>query len=240
MTKAPMTKAPMTEGPVTQRPVTQSPVRPVPAGTRTLRRDAAENRERLMRAAWEVFAELGPDAGVEDIARRAGVGMGTLYRRFPTKEALIQALHDDLIEWLFTGTRQTVAAAPEGRGLEAFLWHTGAVMSSHYGCLNELWRKAQPDFTGRRHELWAMVAQLLEQARQAGQVRDDLTLTDVYLTVLSLRGLIEETVKQAPEAWRRHLSVVLAGFRPAAQPLDHRPADDSLVEAGVPLRERAG
>jgi AcrR family transcriptional regulator len=234
MTESPVTESPVTESPVTESP--ESPESPVPAGTRTLRRDAAQNRERLMRAAWEVFAELGPDAGVEDIARRAGVGMGTLYRRFPTKEALIQAMHDDLIEWLFAATRQTVAEAPEGRGLEAFLWHTGAVMSGHYGCLNELWRKAQPDITGHRHELWAMVAQLLEQARQAGEVRDDLTLTDVYLCVLSLRGLIEDTVKQAPEAWRRHLSVVLAGFRPAAQPLDHRPADDSLVEAGVPFR----
>jgi AcrR family transcriptional regulator len=203
---------------------------------RTLRRDAARNRERLIHAAWETFAELGPDAGVEDIARRAGVGMGTLYRRFPTKEALIQALHDDLIEELFAGTREAIAETPEGRGLETFLWHAGAVTADHCGCLNKLWRLAEPDMTGHRRELWTMVAELLQQAKQAGEVREDLTLTDVYLCMLSVRALVEDTVRVAPDAWRRHLSVILAGFRPADRPLAYRPADDSLVEEGVPFR----
>jgi len=207
-------------------------------GTRVLRRDAAENRQRLVHAAWEVFAELGPDAGVEDIARRAGVGMGTLYRRFPTKEALVLALHEGLLDEMLAHTRETAADDPMGRGLEEFLWDMGAVMSSHHGCLSRLWRSAPPATGERRKELWDLVGRLLRQAQRAGEVRDDLTLTDVYLCVLSLRGLIEDTATQAPNAWRRHLSVALAGFAPASRPLDHRPVDDSLVEAGVPAWNR--
>jgi AcrR family transcriptional regulator len=213
--------------------MTGSPEQTATTGTRTLRRDAAENRERLLRAAWEVFAEHGPEAGVEEIARRAGVGMGTLYRRFPTKEALIQALNDALMEKILRHARETLAEEQDG-GLEAYLWFTGHVMSAHHGGLSRLWHANMPGTDPRREELWAMVGQLLERARTAGEVREDLTLTDVYLCVVALRSLIDDTAAPAPDIWRRYLAVVLAGFRPAAQPLDFRPADDSLVETGIP------
>ncbi|MGF1428534.1 TetR/AcrR family transcriptional regulator [Kitasatospora sp. LaBMicrA B282] len=219
-----------------------SPDRPTAApGTRTLRRDAAENRERLLRAAWEVFAEFGPDAGVEEIARRAGVGMGTLYRRFPTKDALIAALYDEILENILAHTRAAAAEPCGGAGLESVLWHIGAVMSSHHGGLSRLWQAIPPDVDTQRAELWSLVGQLLERARAAGTVRADLTLTDVYLGVLALRSVIDETATQAPDAWRRHLSLVLAGCRPGGQPLEHRPADDSLVARRLaPPAERTG
>ncbi|QMU75478.1 TetR/AcrR family transcriptional regulator [Streptacidiphilus sp. PB12-B1b] len=213
--------------------MTDSPEQTATTGTRTLRRDAAENRERLLRAAWEVFAEHGTEAGVEEIARRAGVGMGTLYRRFPTKEALIQALNDALMEKILGYARQ-VLAEEQGGGLEAYLWFTGTVMSAHHGGLSRLWQAKLPGADPRREELWTTVGQLLERAKQAGEVREDLTLTDVYLCVVALRSLIDDTAAPAPEVWRRYLAVVLAGFRPAAQPLDFRPADDSLVQTGIP------
>ncbi len=221
------------------------PGAPAPVETRTLRRDAAHNRERLLRAAWEVFAELGLEAGVEEIARRAGVGMGTLYRRFPTKEALITALNDEFLDDLLDSTRRLETEQPPGHGLEAGLWHMGASMSAHRGCLSRLWQVVPPTADTRRAELWSMVGSLLEQAREAGTVRADLTLTDVYLCVLSLRGLIEETTGQAPDIWRRFLAVHLAGFRPAGfcsagDPLPHRPADDSLVVTGIRPRPARG
>ncbi|MFF7638266.1 TetR/AcrR family transcriptional regulator [Kitasatospora sp. NPDC008050] len=215
---------------------TSPPGGPAPTGSKALRRDAAQNRERLLRAAWEVFGELGPDAGVEEIARRAGVGMGTLYRRFPTKDALITALNDEFLDHLIDSTRQVLAEEPPGQALEAALWNMGRAMAAHCGCLSRLWQMAPPAADTRRTELWALADALLKQAQQAGTVRADLTLTDVYLCVLSMRGLIEDTVGRAPDAWRRYLSVHLAGFRPADQPLPYRPADDSLVATGVPLR----
>jgi AcrR family transcriptional regulator len=221
----------MTDSPAQTAPTASTPG----GGTRTLRRDAAENRERLLRAAWEVFAELGPDAGVEEIARRAGVGMGTLYRRFPTKEALVQALNDALMEKILANARRTLAEGPVSGGLEAQLWYCGSVMSAHHGCLSRLWHRDLHGSDPRREELWTMVRKLLERARDAGEVRADLTLTDVYLCVLALRALIDETATAAPDAWQRFLEVQIAGFRPAADAgeLAHRPKDDSLVERGV-------
>jgi len=216
--------------------MTESPAQAAPPGsTRTLRRDAAENRERLLRAAWEVFAELGPEAGVEEIARRAGVGMGTLYRRFPTKEALVQALNDALMEEILASTRRTLAEDLGGGGLEAYLWYSGKVMSAHHGCLSRLWHRNLPGSDPRREELWTMVRKLLERAQESGEVREDLTLSDVYLCVLALRGLIDEVAIAAPDAWRRFLEVQIAGFRPAAgaEQLAQRPADDALVQRGI-------
>ncbi|MFE9425274.1 TetR/AcrR family transcriptional regulator [Kitasatospora sp. NPDC006697] len=204
-----------------------------PAETRALRRDAAENRARLVAAAWEVFAEQGPDAGVEEIARRAGVGMGTLYRRFPTKDALIAALYDEVLENILTHTRAAAAEPCGGRGLEGVLWHIGAVMSSHHGGLSRLWQAVPPDVDVQRAELWGLVDRLLGRARAAGVVRGDLTLTDVYLCVLSMRGVIDETAALDAGAWKRYVEVVLAGFRPAEVPLGFRPADDSLVRRRI-------
>src|ERR1700712_5249512 len=88
---------------------------------RPLRRDAAENSARILLAAGPVFDAHGLDAGVEEIARAAGVGMGTLYRRFPTKDALIEALVQDLLQAII-GLASEASQQPAGRGLEQFLW----------------------------------------------------------------------------------------------------------------------
>ncbi|WP_457031054.1 TetR/AcrR family transcriptional regulator [Kitasatospora sp. P5_F3] len=215
--------------------MTNPPAQPAPP-TKALRRDAAENRKRLLRAAWEVFAEVGPDAGVEEIARRAGVGMGTLYRRFPTKDALVEALSDEILDAVLDNTRRVASAQTPGHGLEDALWYIGSVMASHHGGLSRLWQVSPPGADGRRDELWALLGQLLEEARTSGEVRDDLTLTDVYLCVLAMRSLVDDTQRLAPESWRRFLSFALAGFSPAEQPLAYRPADDSLIHAGTPAR----
>src|ERR1700729_1019197 len=97
---------------------------------RPLRRDAAENRDRLLAAASRVFAEQGLDAGVADIAREAGVGMGTLYRRFPTKDALIDALVEDLLEAIIDLASEA-SEQPGGHGLEQFLWQSSAYQAAH-------------------------------------------------------------------------------------------------------------
>jgi AcrR family transcriptional regulator len=204
------------------------------AAARPLRRDAVENRARLLQAAWDVFAEQGTEAGVEEIAKRAGVGMGTLYRRFPTKDDLIRALQSELLDGMLEEIRQTAAAQPAGHGLEACLWHGGEVMAAHRGCLGMMWQAFPLESDPRRAEFWELMGRLLEQAREAGEVREDLTLTDVYLCQLTLRSLIDDSAVRAPEIWRRYLALMLAGFRPAAQPLEHRPSDDSLVTLGVP------
>ncbi|MER7583902.1 helix-turn-helix domain-containing protein [Kitasatospora sp. NPDC097691] len=211
-----------------------TPHRPAPATPRPLRRDAAQNREKLLRAAWEVFAELGPDAGVEEIAARAGVGMGTLYRRFPTKESLLAALSDEILDSILACFRHAAEQQPDELALEQALWDTGAVLAVRHGWLTRLWAAIPPEADERRAELLTLVGDLLARARHAGRIREDITLTDVYACLLALRVLIDDTEGQVPGVWRRHLAIVLAGFRPAAEPLACPPIDDALLRANTP------
>ena len=86
---------------------------------RPLRSDAAKNRERLLKAAGQVFEEQGLEASVADVARAAGVGMGTFYRRFPSKEALIEALVTEVLTETIAMAKEA-AGQPDGSGLEYF------------------------------------------------------------------------------------------------------------------------
>ena len=185
-------------------------------GERPLRRDAAENRERLLRAAFDLFAEQGAEVGVNDIARRAGVGPGTLYRRFPTKEALIDALYDIVFDEILDTVRQALDSEEPGEALELCLRRSGEIMASHRGCLARLWT-ARPDGAGdRAPEWWAVMDRMLERAQSAGRVRRDVTVQDVRACLISVRCIVEETVVDSPDLWRRHVELLLAGLRPAA------------------------
>jgi len=190
-----------------------------PMGDRPLRPVAEQNRQRLLDAAAEVFAEHGLEAGVEEIARTAGVGMGTLYRRFPTKDALISALvHDVLTSMLkFAGEG---AERGDGTGLEYFLEAASAYQAAHSGCLRRLWN------AGTEHDLVQQIRRLIDamlaDAKRHGRVRDDITSADVTIALWAVRGIVETTQGRAPEAWQRHLDVYIAGLRPAAEALPDR------------------
>ena len=103
-----------------------------------MRSDAQKNRERLLVAAGQVFEEKGLEASVADVARAAGVGMGTLYRHFPSKEALVEALVSDVLETTIALAR-AAAVRPDGTGLEHFLQESCAFQAEHLGCLPKLW-----------------------------------------------------------------------------------------------------
>jgi AcrR family transcriptional regulator len=190
-----------------------------PAGGRPLRRVAEQNRQRLLDAAADVFAEHGLEAGVEEIARTAGVGMGTLYRRFPTKDALISALVDDVLTTMLKLAGEG-AERGDGTGLEYFLEAASAYQAAHRGCLPRLWN------AGTEHDLVQQIRRLIDamliDAKQHGRVRADVTNADVTIALWAVRGIIETTQGRAPEAWQRHLDVYIAGLRPAAEPLPDR------------------
>jgi AcrR family transcriptional regulator len=190
-----------------------------PAADRPLRRDAQQNRRRLLDAAAEVFAEHGLEASVEEIAHAAGVGMGTLYRRFPTKDALIGALVDDVLSAMLKIAQESTGR-PDGTGLEYFLEAASSYQAAHRGCLSRLWN------AGTGHDLVQEIRQLitamLTDAKRHGRVRADITSMDVTIALWAIRGIIETTQGRAPQAWQRHLDIFVAGLRPAAQPLPHR------------------
>ncbi|MBV9484510.1 MAG: TetR/AcrR family transcriptional regulator [Frankiaceae bacterium] len=185
-----------------------------------MRRDAAENRERVLTAAATVFADRGIEASVEEIARAAGVGMGTVYRRFPTKEALITELVRDMLEAMCRMAADATSAG-DGRGLERYLETSSAYQAEHRGCLPRLWNIDAHQSAVQR--LRRLVTALLDDAKRNGVVRPEVTNTDITMVMWSIRGVIETTADVAPDAWRRHLDVLIAGLRPADRPL-RRPA----------------
>jgi AcrR family transcriptional regulator len=191
-----------------------------------LRRDAAENREKVLSAAGRVFAEHGPDGSVDEVARLAGVGMGTLYRRFPTKQALIDELVGDARRELLARAR-SAAERTDGTGLETLLVSAGELQASRRGCLHQLWNQSDAELDAM-NEFRKLLFRLLEAAQTLGRIRLDVTRTDISLVLWSMRGVIETTREIAPNAWRRHLELLLAGLRPVG--------DGPL---GGPLRQRA-
>jgi len=184
---------------------------------RPLRKDAEQHRQRLLVAAVQVFNEQGLDASVTEIARVAGVGIGTLYRRFPTKKALVEDLIREILSMTIQMARDALNSA-DGTGLERFLEASSAYQAEHAGYLRRLWNTDHEMVRTARQ----LIARLLIDAKKHGLIRRDLTNTDLSLAMFSLLGVLEATLPVAPDAWRRHLDLLIAGMRPAASDLPHR------------------
>lgn len=180
----------------------------VPA--RGQRRDAARNDALVLSAAREILAESGPQACIEDIAARAGVGIGTIYRRFASKDALIDALVQVSTEELY----QAAAAAVEhddGHGLESFLRALGQFFFEHRRYAGLMLARGEDESTTKR--IRARIDKLTRNAVAAGTLGEGVTLGDVMSLIWALRALIETSGDVAPTAWRRYLDIHLAGLR---------------------------
>ncbi|HEY5059084.1 MAG TPA: helix-turn-helix domain-containing protein [Gaiellaceae bacterium] len=206
------------------------------------RRDARRNHELLVAAAQEVFAEQGVDASLEEIARRAGLGIGTLYRHFATRDALVEAVFERRIGD-FVAVAQAAAAEPDGwLALVAFLERTLELQAADRLLKDVLMR--YPPGAGRladvRQEMRRLFEDVLERARAQGRLRSDFTLADLSLLSWSFAPLIDATAEVAPNAWRRHLQWLLDGLRAeSATPQVEPPLDEEqLYEAMQALRRQ--
>jgi AcrR family transcriptional regulator len=195
-----------------------------PEPRRTMRRDAVENRRRLLDAASQVFAVSGLEASVEEVARVAGVGMGTLYRRFATKDALIAELVRELIEDVLALAKDALTV-PDGAGLEEFLYGCGAAQASNRGCLARMWNDSET--RALKNECQAVTRELLADAQAHGRIRPDVELSDIDLLFVSLRGVIEATRDIGSAGWRRHIALFVAGLRPSTEALTAPALTDS-------------
>ncbi|MDX3643780.1 helix-turn-helix domain-containing protein [Streptomyces sp. MB09-02B] len=188
-------------------------------GASPVRRDARRNRELLVVAAHEVFAEQGLEAPLDVIARRAGVGNATLYRHFPSRAALIDAVfHDQLAGTMAVGDR--VRDAPDAwAGLVEYLGTVFDTLAADRGT-NDLMTTHVPgvgvledvhEHNRRTIEL------LLRRGREEGTVRADVTTEDVLFVLAALgRAVPALTAVTTTDAWRRPLTLLLDGLRPPA------------------------
>ena len=202
-----------------------------------LRADAATNLDRILLAALQVFSESGVDAGMDRIAARAEVGVGTLYRRFPSKDHLLEELVRSALDELLA-TAESALARPDGRGLEDFLFSVGRILAEHHGYAARI-VQSQLFPQEKAAELRARVRRLTDQARQDGRLGAHVRVGDVHSVIWGLRGVIEATVKAAPRAWQRHLDLQLAGLRVMPAPTTH-PALTSAQLAAVSGPSGAG
>jgi AcrR family transcriptional regulator len=169
-----------------------------------LRADARRNLERVLDAATEVFAEHGPDASIDEIAARAGVGHGTVFRRFPTKDDLMFAVIERRVEEMRALAEEALADDDPGDAFFSFIRRTAELNMSAPGlhrCVVHCGDKPGAA------ELEQLVARVISRAQRAGAVRRDVKPEDVRL-------LVRAALTAAPEGqWRRHLDVVLDGLR---------------------------
>lgn len=191
--------------------------------TRPLRADAARNRRALLTAAADEFAEHGLDASVADIARRAGVGKGTVFRHFATKDDLIAAILTDRIDELNTLGESLIDADDAGAALAEFL--TAAARQRQERDLSFLAEASEKmtEVTRVRVRMLATLDRLVAQARERGAVRDDVTGADVFLLMCAPNYVAGYVPDASPDLWRRYLGIILDGLRPeGARPLPEK------------------
>jgi AcrR family transcriptional regulator len=183
------------------------------------RRDARRNHDRVLLAAHEVLGESGADACMEEIAARAGVGVGTVYRRFASKDALIDELLQLALDQVLACTEQALART-DGHGLEELLRALGRSFADHARYASLLLARHTDDATAYR--IRAAIDELTARARAAGTVNPGVTAGDVLVLVWAMRGLVQAAGAAAPEAWPRFLDIQLAGLR-ATGPVSSTP-----------------
>lgn len=178
---------------------------------RPLRQDAARNRRHLVAAARRVFGHDGLDSGVEAVAREAGVGTGTLYRHFPSKDELIAALLEDLSDEVLASARAALAYQ-DGSGIWEFMLATGAIQAESQGLLGLLWRE------GRRPERVAaireIITELVDDAHRHRTLAAGVGQADIILLLHGLRGVIESASENSDsKAWKRYLELATQSLR---------------------------
>lgn len=179
-----------------------------------LRQDARRNRERILAGARELFATDGVDVPVEEITRRAGVGMGTLYRHFPAKEDLIDAVLEEAFDAYVALAREGLAAEDAWAGLAGFL-ERGLELHAANRCLIEVTLSSEHGRAraqATRDLVRPLLEELVTRAQAQGSLRKDVTADDIPPLLWAIGRVIERTEPHSPGYWRRQLGYVLDGL----------------------------
>lgn len=192
---------------------------------RPLRRDAQRNVERIRAAAIKVFREQGLKASHEAIAREADVSIGTVYRRFPDREQLIDILFEQELDAVLAIADEALAMEDRWQGV-VHLFERGMELAAQNVGLGQLLTGSQhgAERVERvRERLSPKAHAVIERACRAGAIRPDAAASDVPMIHLMLRTLMDAGRDHAPGVWRRYLALILDGLRPEGQPRDPLP-----------------
>ena len=199
--------------------------RPLTTGPR--RADAVRNRERVLAAAEEVFSEAGLKAQIEEVARRAGVGVGTVCRNFPTKQALVEAVLESRYETLLEAATEALENDDAASAFESFFVALADFQSEHRALAEQMATELQVTADDRKRDaLLRAVSELVARAQAAGAVRDDIGAGDLAMLFSGIGHATAVAGDLRPVLHERYVRLILDGLRPLdATPLPGRPLD---------------
>jgi len=186
----------------------------MPISTRAPRADSVRNRDALLAAAELEFAEKGQDVTVADIATRAGLGKGTFFRHFATKDELLAAIVHGYVDELARLGQRLLSSSDAGAALLNFL--TECAGQRQHGGVEFLIRTSEsnPALAELREKFYSTVKALVSRAQDSGAIRPDITGTDVILLMCAPAHIVENLPDAPPDLWKRYLAVIFDGLRP--------------------------
>jgi AcrR family transcriptional regulator len=213
----------------------------VDEANRPLRIDAERNRARIVEAARAAFAAGGLEVPLEDVADRAGVGIATLYRRFPTRDDLIAACFERRLEEYALAAEEALEAPDGWTGLSTYLERLCSMQAADSG-LKDVLTRTFPNarvLEAHRARGYELFVRLIERAQAEGSLRRDFVPEDLILLLMANAGVVQGAGRAAPDAWRRFLGLMLDGIRSEhAGPLPTPPTPRQLLMAMSRLARR--
>jgi len=181
---------------------------------RPLRRDAERNRVRILASAKVLFAEHGIDVSLDDIARHAGVGVGTVYRRFPDREALIDELLEDKISEIEELAAEALEMDDPWEGLVSFLERSQEKHAADRALKQALLvpNRGAERLAAARARIEPKISMLIDRSKESGQLRPDFEVEDFPMLVEMITAVGDATHDLAPGVWRRYLRIIIDGL----------------------------
>jgi AcrR family transcriptional regulator len=211
---------------------------------RALRCDAARNRERILEAARAAFLEHGLDVPLREIAARAGVGVGTLYRRFPARDALVDACFKRKVDQYLAAAEAALEQEDAWAGFSGFVERICEMQAEDEG-FKDVMTTIFPTAKGledERSRAYVALKAIVARAQEQGSLRPDFTAEDLAFVVWANAAYLEATKDIASRAWRRYVALLLHSFRAEnAQPLPEPPLSErQLLRTMIRLRPTSG
>lgn len=190
------------------------------ATERPLRRDAERNRQRIIASARAVFRERGLETTLDDVAHHAGLGVGTVYRRFPNKEHLVEAMFADRLDDIGRLISDSLEKPDPWQALLDFLWESATLIAGDRGLHDVLLSSAfgQDKVAEARDKLIPLAQDMIGRAKKAGKLRTDIEPEDLPMLFKMIGAAAEYTHQISPDQWRRYAALLFDSLRAQAGP----------------------